>query len=219
MIKVGEHITLDIIGTDKEYDPSVYEKVINENEENVLRYINPHDIRSYGLIPEIIGRLPVMCHLNPLTKDALRDIMTGIGGKNNAPIRQTGFDIVTASEIMAILALSSNLEDLRYRLGKIIVGVDKKGTPINANQIEAVGSMMALLRQAINPNIVQTSEGQPVIVHTGPFGNIAQAIVPEPRPSFGLLLLRSEHQTGQQRHSCYAGNWPAQLWEGARYSK
>ncbi|MBM03193.1 MAG: formate--tetrahydrofolate ligase [Chloroflexi bacterium] len=104
---------------------------------------------------------------------ALRDIMTGIGGKNNAPIRQTGFDIVTASEIMAILALSSNLEDLRYRLGKIIVGFDKKGTPINANQIEAVGSMMALLRQAINPNIVQTSEGQPVIVHTGPFGNIA----------------------------------------------
>ena len=99
--------------------------------------------------------------------------MTGIGGKNNAPIRQTGFDIVTASEIMAILALSSNLEDLRYRLGKIIVGFDKKGTPINANQIEAVGSMMALLRQAITPNIVQTSEGQPVIVHAGPFGNIA----------------------------------------------
>jgi len=104
---------------------------------------------------------------------ALRDIITGIGGENNAPVRQTGFDIVTASEIMAILSLSSNLEDLRNRLEKIIVGFNKNGTPINANQIDAVGSMMALLRHAINPNIVQTTEGQPVIVHTGPFANIA----------------------------------------------
>ena len=99
--------------------------------------------------------------------------MTGLGGKANAPLRETGFDIVTASEVMAILALSSNLEDLRARLGKIVVGYKDDGTPVQAEEINAVGSMMSLLRYAIQPNIVQTTEGQPVFVHTGPFGNIA----------------------------------------------
>ena len=105
---------------------------------------------------------------------SLRQIVTGIGGPNNLPVRETGFDIVTASEIMAILALSSDLEDLRRRLGKVIVGFTQSDEPIAASSIEgAVGSMMALLRTAIMPNLVQTSEGQPVIIHSGPFGNIA----------------------------------------------
>ena len=104
---------------------------------------------------------------------ALRTIVTGLGGPDNAPVRETGFDIVTASEIMATLALSSGLEDLRERLGRIVVGFADNGNPVKASDIEAVGSMMALLRYAIQPNLVQTLEGQPVLVHTGPFGNIA----------------------------------------------
>ena len=109
---------------------------------------------------------------------ALRSIMTGIGGSNNAPVRESGFDIVTASEIMAILALSRDLEDLRARLSRIVVGYTNETraadrTPITAEDVGAVGSMMSLLRYAIQPNIVQTTEGQPVIVHAGPFGNIA----------------------------------------------
>jgi len=105
---------------------------------------------------------------------SLRQIVTGIGGPNNLPVRETGFDIVTASEVMAILALSSDLEDLKRRLGKIVVGFTQTDEPITASSIEgAVGSMTALLRTAIMPNLVQTSEGQPVIIHSGPFGNIA----------------------------------------------
>ena len=104
---------------------------------------------------------------------ALRSIVTGLGGPANAPIREAGFDIVTASEIMAVLALSSGLDDLRERLGRIVVGFADEGGPVTAADVDAVGSMMALLRYAIQPNLVQTLEGQPVMVHTGPFGNIA----------------------------------------------
>ena len=104
---------------------------------------------------------------------ALRTVITGIGGSNNAPVRESGFDIVTASEIMAILALSSGLEDLRERLGRIVVGSTGDVSPVTAGDVDAVGSMMSLLSHAIQPNLVQTQEGQPVLVHTGPFGNIA----------------------------------------------
>ncbi len=122
-----------------------------------------------GLSPEGISWRRV----SDMEDRALRSIVTGVGGSNNAPLRETGFDIVTASEIMAILALSSDLEDLRGRLKRIVVATAKDGTPITADDVEAVGSLMSLLRHAIVPNLVQTTEGQPVIVHTGPFGNIA----------------------------------------------
>ena len=104
---------------------------------------------------------------------ALRTIVTGIGGSPNAPVRESGFDIVTASEIMAVLALAWDLEDLRERLARIVVGYTVDRQPVTATAVGAVGSMMSLLRYAIQPNIVQTTEGQPVIVHAGPFGNIA----------------------------------------------
>jgi len=104
---------------------------------------------------------------------ALRSIVTGIGGSANAPMRESGFDIVTASEVMAILSLSKGLDDLRNRLSNIVVGFTDEGQPVTAEDVGAVGSMMSLLRHAILPNIVQTTEGQPVFVHTGPFGNIA----------------------------------------------
>jgi formate--tetrahydrofolate ligase len=104
---------------------------------------------------------------------ALRQVVTGFGGSGNAPLRETGFDIVTASEIMAILALAADLDDLRARLSRIVVGFTHEGTPVTAEDMDAVGSMMSLLRYAIQPNLVQTAEGQPVMVHAGPFGNIA----------------------------------------------
>ena len=104
---------------------------------------------------------------------ALRDVVAGVGGSPNAPMTETGFDIVTASEIMAVLALSSGLADLRARLSRVVVGFTDGDRPVTAEDVNAVGSMMSLLRYAIQPNLVQTSEGQPVIVHTGPFGNIA----------------------------------------------
>ena len=104
---------------------------------------------------------------------ALRSIVAGLGGSANAPIRETGFDIVTASEIMAILALARDLDNLRERLSRIVVGYTDQNAPVTATDVNAVGSLMSLLRHAILPNLVQTTEGQPVIVHAGPFGNIA----------------------------------------------
>ena len=104
---------------------------------------------------------------------ALRSTVIGLGGGANAPLRESGFDIVTASEVMAILALASGLDDLRQRLSRIVVGFTGDGQPVTAGDVNAVGSMMSLLRYAIQPNLVQTLEGQPVLVHAGPFGNIA----------------------------------------------
>ena len=104
----------------------------------------------------------------------LRTIMTGGGGRLNGPVRETGFDINAASEIMAICSLAESYSDLRNRIGDIVVGWKRdRNTPVTAREINAVGSIMALLRDAIKPNLVQTSEGQPAIVHMGPFGNIA----------------------------------------------
>lgn len=105
---------------------------------------------------------------------AIRTIMTGAGGKLNGPVREASFDINAASEIMAICALTSSYEDLRERISDIVVGWKKDGkTPVTAREIKGIGSIMALLRDAIKPNLVQTVEGVPTIVHMGPFGNIA----------------------------------------------
>ena len=103
----------------------------------------------------------------------LRNIVIGMGGKNNAPLRETSFDIVTASEIMAIMALSKNLDDLRSRLLNIVIGYDNSQKPIHVKDFDFVGSLLSILRYALMPNIVQTTEGNPAIIHTGPFGNIA----------------------------------------------
>ena len=104
---------------------------------------------------------------------ALRQIVSGAGGRVNGPMREAGFDISAASEIMAILALASGYADLRQRLGDIVVGWTKDDRPVSARDIGGVGALMALLRDALKPNLAQTSEGQPAIVHMGPFGNIA----------------------------------------------
>ena len=131
------------------------------------------NVAQRGQIPGFAPQDITWRRVTDVEERALRSIVTGLGGSANAPVRESGFDIVTASEVMAVLALSSGLEDLRARLSRIVVGFTGEGQPVTAEDIGAVGSMMALLRHAILPNIVQTSEGQPVIVHTGPFGNIA----------------------------------------------
>ena len=104
---------------------------------------------------------------------ALRKVVTGVGGRVNGPMREGGFDISAASEIMAILALASGYEDLRQRLGDVVVGWAKDEQPVTAREVGGVGALMALLRDAMKPNLAQTLEGQPTIVHMGPFGNIA----------------------------------------------
>lgn len=103
----------------------------------------------------------------------LRQVVTGVGGHVNGPMREARFDISAASEIMAILALASGYGDLRQRLGDIVVGWTRDSEPVRARDIGGIGSLMALLRDALKPNLAQTAEGQPAIVHMGPFGNVA----------------------------------------------
>ncbi|HET8683648.1 MAG TPA: formate--tetrahydrofolate ligase [Micromonosporaceae bacterium] len=104
---------------------------------------------------------------------ALRDIVVGLGGRQDGVPRQTGFDITAASEVMAILALASSLVDMRGRLGRVVVGYTRDGQPVTAEQLGAAGAMAAIMRDALKPNLLQTLENTPVLVHAGPFGNIA----------------------------------------------
>lgn len=103
----------------------------------------------------------------------LRNIVVGLGGKAHGVPRQDGFDITVASEVMAILCLASSLHDLKERLAKIIVAYDYNGNPVTAGQIKAQGAMAALMKDAVKPNLVQTLENVPAIIHGGPFANIA----------------------------------------------
>ncbi len=104
---------------------------------------------------------------------ALRTIVVGLGEKVNGPVREDHFIITAASEIMAVFCLASDLEDLRRRLGQIVVGYTFEGTPVRAEQLNAVGAMMSLLKDAFRPNLIQTIEHTPALVHGGPFANIA----------------------------------------------
>jgi formate--tetrahydrofolate ligase len=104
---------------------------------------------------------------------ALRDIIIGIGGKSDGFMMHSGFAIAVSSEIMAILAVSRDLRDMRERMGRIVIAHDKNGNPITAEDLEVAGAMTAWMVEAINPNLMQTIEGQPVLVHAGPFANIA----------------------------------------------
>jgi formate--tetrahydrofolate ligase len=104
---------------------------------------------------------------------SLRNLVVGMGNAMDGVVRQTGFDITAASEVMAILALATSLKDLRARLGRIVVGYTKTGTPVTAEQLKGAGSMAVIMKDALKPNLLQTLENTPVIVHAGPFGNIA----------------------------------------------
>ncbi len=104
---------------------------------------------------------------------ALRNVIVGLGGKVNGVPREDGFNITVASEVMAILCLASDLKDLRNRLGRIIIGYSYAGSPVSAKDLGVDGAMTLLLKDAIKPNLVQTLEGTPAIMHGGPFANIA----------------------------------------------
>lgn len=103
----------------------------------------------------------------------LRRIVVGLGSKSDGVMRESGFDITVASEIMAILCLATDLTDLKERLGRILVAYDLDGAPVYAKSLKAAGALTLLLKDAIKPNLVQTIEGQPVLIHGGPFANIA----------------------------------------------
>jgi len=104
----------------------------------------------------------------------LRNVVTGLGAKLDGLPRETGFDISVASEVMAILAMATDLKDLRARLGRIVIGMNKSGQPVTAEQLKCAGAMAVLMRDAIKPNLMQNLDGGAVLVHAGPFANIAQ---------------------------------------------
>ena len=104
---------------------------------------------------------------------SLRNIVSGLGTREDGTPRETGFDITAASEVMAVLALATSLQDLRARFGRIVVGYTAAGDPVTAEDLKAAGAMTVIMRDAIKPNLLQTLENTPVLVHAGPFGNIA----------------------------------------------
>ncbi|MSY18534.1 MAG: formate--tetrahydrofolate ligase, partial [Actinobacteria bacterium] len=108
-----------------------------------------------------------------INERALRNIVIGLGSSEDGVTRQTGFDITAASEVMAIFALCTSLKDMRERLGRIVVGYTPSGEPVTAEALQGAGAMAAIMRDALKPNLMQTLEGTPVLVHAGPFGNIA----------------------------------------------
>jgi formate--tetrahydrofolate ligase len=128
-----------------------------------------HHGNELGLDPQAITWRRVL----DVNDRSLRQVVTGLGGKADGFPRQTGFDITPASEVMTILGLATSLKDLRTRFGRIVVGYTTSGEPVTAEQLEAAGSMAVIMREAIKPNLMQTLENTPVLVHAGPFGNIA----------------------------------------------
>ncbi|MDA2926020.1 formate--tetrahydrofolate ligase [Acidobacteria bacterium AH-259-G07] len=121
--------------------------------------LDPHSV-TWGRVLDINDRV-------------LRNIVVGLGAKPDGIPRQTGFDITAASEVMAVLALSVSLQDMRERLGRIVIGTSLSRAPITAEDLKAAGAMTVIMRDAIKPNLLQTLENTPVLVHAGPFGNIA----------------------------------------------
>jgi len=122
---------------------------------------------------DIDPRQPAMGWAIDLAAQALREIIIGLGGEMDGFMMRSGFQITVSSEIMAILAVATDLADLRDRMAKIVVAYDKGGGPVTTRDLEVDGAMTALMVKAINPNLLQTVEGQPVLVHAGPFANIA----------------------------------------------
>jgi formyltetrahydrofolate synthetase len=148
------------------------------------------DIHAVGAANNLLAAMldASILHGNPLSIDvrrigwrrvldmndrALREIVIGLGGPMNGYPRESGFDITAASEVMAILAVARDLQDLRHRLGAITVAYSSEGQPVTAEQLGAAGAMTVLLKEALKPNLIQTLEGQPCLMHTGPFANIA----------------------------------------------
>jgi len=140
--------------------------------------------KSLGIDPRTVSWKRVM----DMNDRSLRHIVVGLGGTTHGIPRETGFDITAASEVMAILCLAEDMEDLKRRLGNIFIGYTYDKKPIYARDLKAEGAMAALLRDAIMPNLVQTIEGTPAIIHGGPFANIAQGTNSVLATKMGLSL-------------------------------
>ena len=133
--------------------------VDNHIQQGNARNIDPHGI-TWRRVLDVNDR-------------SLRNIVSGLGTREDGTPRETGFDITAASEVMAVLALATSLQDLRARFGRIVVGYTAGGDPVTAEDLKAAGAMTVIMRDAIKPNLLQTLENTPVLVHAGPFGNIA----------------------------------------------
>ena len=149
-------------------------KTVMEKANNLLAALIDNNIQSKTRNLNIDPRTIVWKRVMDMNDRALRNIMVGLGGVNNGIPRADGFNITAASEVMAILCMSKNISDLKRRLGNILVGFTKDDQPVYARQLNAQGAMAILLKEAIKPNLVQTLEGTPAIIHGGPFANIAQ---------------------------------------------
>jgi formate--tetrahydrofolate ligase len=145
-----------------------------EKAHNLLSALLDNHIHNQKNTLNIDPRKIIWKRVMDMNERALRDIVIGLGGSSQGVPRESGFDITAASEVMAALCLSRDLMDLKEKLGNIIVGYNYQDEPIRAFQLKAQGAMAALLKHAIMPNLVQTIEGNPAILHGGPFANIAQ---------------------------------------------
>lgn len=145
-----------------------------EKAHNLLAALIDNNIQSKNNSLNLDPRTVSWKRVMDMNDRSLRDIVVGLGGTGNGIPRETGFDITAASEVMAILCLSKDIEDLKTRLGNIFIGFTFDKKPIYARDLKANGAMAALLKDAIKPNLVQTIEGTPAIIHGGPFANIAQ---------------------------------------------
>ena len=160
-----------------------------EKAHNLLAALIDNNLQNRKRSLGIDGRTVLWKRVMDMNDRALRNITIGLGGTGNGIPRQTGFDITAASEIMAILCLSNDLDDLKRRLGNIFVGFtfnDRR--PVFARELNAPGAMTALMQDAIKPNLVQTLEGTPAIIHGGPFANIAQGTNTVIATKMGLSL-------------------------------
>jgi formate--tetrahydrofolate ligase len=145
-----------------------------EKAHNLLSAVIDNNIQSKTNSLGIDGRTVTWKRVMDMNDRSLRNIVIGLGGPTSGVPREAGFDITAASEIMAILCLSDNLENLKKRLGNIFIGYTHLREPVYARDLKVEGAMAALLKDAIKPNLVQTIEGNPAIIHGGPFANIAQ---------------------------------------------
>jgi formate--tetrahydrofolate ligase len=160
MEDINLHFTGDISAVEKAHNllSAMIDNNIQASESNL------------GIDPRTIAWKRVM----DMNDRALRNVVIGLGGTAQGVPRETGFDITAASEVMAILCLATGISDLKARLGNIFIGYTYAGKPVFARDLKAQGAMAALLKDAIKPNLVQTLEGTPAIIHGGPFANIAQ---------------------------------------------
>jgi len=159
-----------------------------EKANNLLAALIDNNIQSKSTSLGIDARTVHWKRVMDMNDRALRHVIIGLGGTASGVPRETGFDITAASEIMAILCLAENFNDLKKRIGNIFIGFTLDKKPVYARDLKAEGAMAALLKDAIKPNLVQTLEGNPAIIHGGPFANIAQGTNSVLATKMGLSL-------------------------------